>query len=41
MLGHAAVLKPRRGVFVEAEQREGHAGSFKRAGRGAKRFADA
>ena len=41
VLGHAEVLKPRRGVLVEAEQGEGHAGSFKRPRRATKRFADA
>ena len=41
MLRHAAVLKPRRGVLVEAEQGEGHVGGCKRARRAAKRFANA
>ena len=41
MLRHAAVLKPRRGVLVEAEQGEGHVGGCKRARRAAQRFANA
>ena len=41
MLRHAAVLEPRRGVLIEAEQGEGHVGGRKRACRSAKRFANA
>ena len=41
MLRHAAVLKPRRGVLIEAEQSEGHVGGCKRARRAAQRFANA